>query len=67
MVHEEISIREKVVKLFPDENIVLNKKFNDRKTKIWFKDRDIIVEIMKEVTNVTIAMMKKRENTCLMT
>ena len=67
MVHEEISIREKVIKLFPDENIVLNKKFNDRKTKIWFKDRDIIVEIMKEVTNVTIAMMKKRENTCLMT
>ena len=67
MVHEEISIREKVVKLFPDENIVLNKIFNDRKTKIWFKDRDIIVEIMKEVTNVTIAMMKKRENTCLMT
>ena len=67
MVHEEISIREKVVKLFPDENIVLNKKFNDRKTKIWFKDRDIIVEIMKEVTNITIAMMKKRENTCLMT
>ena len=67
MVHEEISIREKVVKLFPDENIVLNKKFNDRKTKIWFKDRDIIVEIMKEVTNVTIAMMKKIENTCLMT
>ena len=63
MVHEEISIREKVVKLFPDENIVLNKKFNDRKTKIWFKDRDIIVEIMKEVTNVTIAMMKKRERT----
>ena len=67
MVHEEISIREKVIKLFPDENIVLNKKFNDRKTKIWFKDRDIIVEIMKEVTNVTIAMMKKRENICLMT
>ena len=67
MVHEEISIREKVVKLFPDENIVLNKKFNDRKTKLWFKDRDIIVEIMKEVTNITIAMMKKRENTCLMT
>ena len=45
MVHEEASTAEKLVKFFPDENIVLNKKFNDMKPDIWFKNRDTIVEI----------------------
>ena len=45
MVREETSIAEKIIKLFPDENIVLNKKFNNRKLDVWFKDRDTIVEI----------------------
>ena len=44
MVREETSIAEEI-KLFPDENSVLNKKFNDRNPVIWFKDRHIIVEI----------------------
>ena len=37
MAPEETSIAEKIIKLFPDENIVLNKKVNNRKPDIWFK------------------------------
>ena len=43
MVHEE-AIAEKIIKLFPKENIVLNKKFNNRKPDIWFKNHNIIIE-----------------------
>ena len=42
MVSEETSIAKKIIKLFPKENIVLNKKFNNRKPDIWFKDNNII-------------------------
>ena len=45
MVREETSIAEKIIKLFPKENIVLNKKFNNRKPDIWFKDNNIIIEV----------------------
>ena len=45
MIREETSIAEKIIKLFPNENIVLNKKFNGRKPDIWFKDYDCIVEV----------------------
>ena len=34
MVREETSIAEKIIKLFPSENIVLNKRFNNRKPDI---------------------------------
>ena len=44
MTWEETSIAEKSVKLFPKENIALNKKFN-RKPDIWFKDYNIIIEV----------------------
>ena len=47
MVCEETSIAEKIIKLFPHENIVLNKKFNNRKPDIWFKDHNIIIEVDK--------------------
>ena len=33
------------MKLFPKENIMLNKKFNNRKPDIWFKDNIIIIEV----------------------
>ena len=36
--------RRKIIKLFPKENIVLNKNFNNRKPDIWFKDYNIIAE-----------------------
>ena len=45
MIWEETSIAEKIIKLFPEENIVLNKKFNNRKPDIWSKDYNIIAEV----------------------
>ena len=45
MVWEETSIAEKTIKLFPHENIVLNKKFNNRKPDIWFKNYNFIIEV----------------------
>ena len=44
MVREETSIAEKIIKHFPHESIVLNKKFNNRKPDIWFKNHDLIIE-----------------------
>ena len=45
MIWEETSIAQKIINLFPEENIVLNKKFNDRKPDISFRDYDIIIEL----------------------
>ena len=45
MIREEASLTEKIIKLFPKENIELNKKFSSRKPDIWFKDHDIIIEV----------------------
>ena len=45
MIWEETSIAEKMIKLFPRESIELNKEFNNRKTDIWFKDCNIIIEV----------------------
>ena len=45
MICEETSIAEKIVKLFPSENTVLNKKCNSRKPDIWFKNHNLIIEV----------------------
>ena len=45
MIQEETSIAEQIIKLFPHKNIVLNKKLNNRKPDIWFKDNNIIIEV----------------------
>ena len=45
MIWEETSIAQKIINLFPEENIVLNKKFNDRKPDNWFREYDIIIEL----------------------
>ena len=45
MICEEKTIAQKIIKVFPKENIVLNKKFNNRKPDIWFKDNNIIIEV----------------------
>ena len=45
MVREETSIAEKIIKLFSNKNIVLNKKFNNRKPDIWFKNHNLIIEV----------------------
>ena len=44
MVREEILIAEKI-KLFPHKDIVLNKKFNNRKPDIWFTNHSFIIEV----------------------
>ena len=36
MIREETLIAEKIIELFPHENIVRNKIFNNRKPDIWF-------------------------------
>ena len=45
MVREEKLIVEKIIKLFPNKNIVLNKKFNNRKLDILFKNHNLIIEV----------------------
>ena len=45
MVRKATSIAEKIIKHFPHENVVLNKKINSRKPDIWFKDLNFIVEV----------------------
>ena len=45
MVREETSIAEKIIKLFPHKNLVLNKKFNNRKPDVWFKNYNFIIEV----------------------
>ena len=44
MIRKETLIAEKIIKLFPKENM-LNKKFSNRKPVIWFKDHNIIIEV----------------------
>ena len=62
MVREETSIAEKIIKLFPHENIVLNKKFNNRKPDIWFKDHNIIEVDERNHENHDSDDGKEREN-----
>ena len=45
MIREETSIAGKIIKLFPKENIKLNKIFNNRKPDIWFENYNIIIEV----------------------
>ena len=45
IVRQETSVAEKVIKLFPNENIVLNKKFNNRKPDIWFKNHNFFIKL----------------------
>ena len=43
MIREETSIAEKIIKLFPNENIVLN----NRKPDVWFKNHSFTIEVDK--------------------
>ena len=45
MIREETSVAEKITKLLPTENIELNKKFNNRKPDIWFKNYNLMIEV----------------------
>ena len=45
MMKKKTPIAEKIIKPFPNENIVLNKKFNNRKPDIWFKNHNFTIEV----------------------
>ena len=45
MVRDETSIAEKIIKHFPNENIVLNKKFDNRKPDIWLQNHNLTIEV----------------------
>ena len=45
MIHYETSIAEKIIELFHHKNIVLNKKFNNTKPDIWFKNHNLIIQV----------------------
>ena len=65
IVQEETSIAEKIIKLFPNENIVLNKKFNNRKPDIWFKNHNLIIEVDEGNHENYDSDDEKEEKTCL--
>ena len=63
MVWEQTSIAEKIIKLFPNEYIVLNKKFNNRKPDIWFKNHNLIIDVDEgNYENYDSDDEKEREN-----
>ena len=60
MIREEASIAEKIIKLFPRENMVLiteNQIFG-------LKIINLLLKLMKEIMKIMTQMMKKKENTC---
>ena len=65
MVQEEKPIAEKILKLFPDENIVLNNNFNGRSPHISFKDYIVPLKLMREIMKIMTQAMNKKEKTCL--
>ena len=65
MIREEASIVEKMIKLFPKENIELNKKFNNRKPDIWFQDQNIIIEVDEGNHEHYDTDDEKEEKSCL--
>ena len=63
MILEEASISEKIIKLFPKGNIVLNKKFNNKKPGIWFTNCHFIIEVdERNHENYDSDDEKEREN-----
>ena len=65
MVLEETSIAEKIIKPFTHENIVLNKKFNEKTQMFGLKIVILLLKLMKEIMKIMIQMMKKKEKICL--
>ena len=65
MVREETSIAEKILKLFPDENIVLNKNLTVENQIFGLKIMIVPLTLMKEIMKIMTQMMKKKEKTCL--
>ena len=65
MVPEETSIAEKIIKLFPNENVVLKKSLTTENQIFGLKIIILLLKLMKEIMKIMIQMMKKKEKTCL--
>ena len=65
MVREETSIAAKIIKRFPYKKIALNKKFNNRKPGIWFKNYNLIIEVDERNHENYDLDDEKEEKTCL--
>ena len=65
MVREDTSIAEKMVQLFSHENIALNKKFNNRKPDIWFKNYNFVIEVDEGNNEKYDSDDEKEEKICL--
>ena len=68
IVREETSIAEKIKKLFPHEDIALNKKINNKKPDIWFTNHNFIIEFDEgnhQNYDSNDEKKKKKEKTCL--
>ena len=65
MVWEEKSIAEKIIKIFPNENIVLNKNLITGNQIFGLKIIILLLKLMKEVMKIVTQMMKKTEKRCL--
>ena len=65
IVWEEVSIAEKIIKPFPNKNIVLNKIVNNRKPDILFKNHNRTIQIDEGNHEIMTQMTKKKEKTCL--
>ena len=64
LIQEETSIAENIIKLFPNENIELNKKSNNRKPDIWFKNHNLTIEVVEgNHENYDTDHEKEREGT----
>ena len=65
MVREETAIAQKIIKIFPHEDIMLNTIFSNRKPDISFKNHNLLLKLMKETTKSMTQMMKKKQKTRL--
>ena len=65
MVRQETSIAEKIIKLFPYENIVLNKNLKVQNQIFGLKICTLLSKLMKEIMKITRQTMKKKEKACL--
>ena len=61
MVREETSIAEKIIKLFPKENIMLNKNLITENQIFGLKIIILLLKLMKEIMKIMTQMMKKKE------
>ena len=65
MIREETLIAEKIIKLFPKENIALKKNLTTENQIFGLKIIMLLLKLMKEIMKTMTQMMKKKEKTCL--